>query len=129
MSEKAKFAAAEERQDDCRELVHVHLYQTIAQVADGHNHQILGISSPARLTNGTHIHRIKGRTSFVDGHWHAYDVWSGPAVAMPDGTHIHYYGGVTSEVRNHVHAYNGATNIAPDMLTVNGKIVYPREDE
>ncbi len=128
--EKRKKPVEEERQQDCRELVHVHLYQTIMQVADGHNHNMLGISAPARMTNGTHIHRLRGRSSFVDGHWHAYDECTGPAVAMSDGTHVHYYAGVSSEIDRHVHNFNGSTNIAPDIMLTNGSnMKYPREEE
>ena len=119
---------AEDRKDDCRELVHVHLYQTITLTDGGHNHNMLGISAPARNTNGSHVHRLRGRTSFVDGHWHAYDVLTGPAMQMPDGTHSHYYAGVTSEVERHVHTFSGTTNVAPDRIVINGSIVYPREE-
>ncbi len=126
---KRKKVVVEERKDDCRELVHVHLYQTITLADGGHNHNMLGISAPARVTNGTHVHRLRGRTSFVDGHWHAYDVYTGPAVQMPDGTHMHYYTGTTSEVERHVHNFSGATNVAVDRLLMNNGMVFPREED
>lgn len=126
--EDRKAPVVNERETD-RELVHVHLYQTITDVADGHNHNILGISSPAKLTNGTHVHCLKGRTSFVEGHWHAYDIYTGPAVSLADGTHIHYYSGTTSEVEDHEHDFRGSTNLAPDIVRLQANNNYPREDE
>lgn len=129
MKEEDRKAPVTEDRDTCRELVHVHIYQTFTQVADGHNHNILGVTAPARMTNGTHVHCLKGRTSFVEGHWHAYDVYTGPAVSMGDGTHIHYYTGTTSEVEDHEHDFSGATNVAPDIIRTQVVNNYPREDE
>lgn len=129
MKEEERKGPVMDERDTCRELVHVHIYQTITQVADGHNHSILGVSAPARMTNGTHVHCLKGRTSFVEGHWHAYDVYTGPAVSMGDGTHIHYYNGTTSEVEDHEHDFSGATNVAPDIIRAQVINNLPREDE
>ncbi|EAX47658.1 hypothetical protein TcarDRAFT_1080 [Thermosinus carboxydivorans Nor1] len=99
-----------------RRGVHVHGYNTLTEVADEHQHVIMGVSAPARLAEGSHIHRVRGRTSFHVDHWHWYDVLSGPAVAMPGGQHIHYFAGETSFDDNHTHDYSGVLGLSPDVM-------------
>lgn len=124
--DERKPSVVDERENDCRELIHVHSYQTLTLVADGHNHLITGVSAPARLANGTHVHRVRGRTTFVDGHWHAYDVITGPEEDMGVDTHVHYFAGVTSEADDHVHEFQGVTSLAPDFDELLKK--YPKRD-
>ena len=99
-------------------MVHVHTYLTEADVADEHQHVIMGVSGPARENAVSHVHRVHGRTSFLaeedgEGHWHMYDVMTGPAVELPDGNHIHYFAGTTSEDDDHCHSFAGATGLGP----------------
>ncbi|WP_371368060.1 hypothetical protein SRRS_17680 [Sporomusa rhizae] len=104
-------------------MPHVHTYLTEADVADCHQHIILGVSGPARESGRNHCHRIHGRTSFISeedegGHWHTYDVMTGPAIEMPDGNHVHYFAGVTSKDDGHCHSFSGATGLGPSMPCV-----------
>lgn len=99
---------------------HVHTYLTEADVADEHQHLILGVSGPAREKGRSHVHRIHGRTSFISeegdcecGHWHSVDVMTGMAIDMPCGNHVHYFEGMTSEEDDHCHSFSGVTGLGP----------------
>ncbi|HWR06897.1 YmaF family protein [Sporomusa sp.] len=99
-------------------MLHVHTYLTEVDVADDHQHIILGVSGPARERGRSHVHRIHGRTSFIVeegecGHWHTEDVMTGPAIEMPDCNHVHYFEGTTSEDDDHCHTFAGATGLGP----------------
>lgn len=100
-------------------FMHVHTFMTETNVSDEHQHVMLGVSSPAREYGASHVHRLRGRTSFLseegDGHWHMYDVMTGPAIEMPDGTHTHYYNGKTSYDDEHCHTFADVTGLAPDQ--------------
>ncbi|MDD4601818.1 hypothetical protein SDC9_27497 [bioreactor metagenome] len=100
-------------------MMHVHTFLTETNVACEHQHIMLGVSGPFREYGGSHVHRLRGRTSFMaeedEGHWHLYDVMTGPAVPMPDGTHTHYYNGKTSYDDGHCHTFADVTGLAPDQ--------------
>lgn len=120
-------AIGDERED--RHCVHVHTFNTITMVADGHQHEVLGVTGPARYAGTTHIHRIKVRTSFFtddeEGHWHWLDVMTGPAVYTMDGMHVHTYEGVTSFDDGHAHDVADSTAQAPDILEVEEVVAPP----
>ncbi len=107
--------------DNCEEeMPHVHTYLTEADVADGHQHIIMGVSGPARERGRIHCHRIHGRTSYIceegeGGHWHTQDVMTGPAIEMPEGNHVHYFAGMTSKDDGHCHSFAGATGLGPSL--------------
>ncbi|WP_371380708.1 YmaF family protein [Sporomusa aerivorans] len=99
-------------------MPHVHTYLTEVDVADDHQHVIMGVSGPAREKGRSHCHRIHGRTTFICeegelGHWHTQDVMTGPAIEMPEGFHVHFFEGMTSEEDNHCHSFAGATGLGP----------------
>lgn len=96
--------------------VHVHVYNTELDIADDHQHVLLGVTSPANMVGRSHVHGIRTRTSFVEGHWHWVDIMTDRAVPMPDGTHIHYYAGRTSMDDGHCHNFADVTNLSPDMF-------------
>lgn len=102
-----------------RHMIHVHTFLTETNVSDDHQHVMLGVSGPAREYGVSHVHRLRGRTSFLaeddEGHWHMFDVMTGPAVEMPDGTHTHYYNGTTSYDDGHCHTFADVTGLAPDQ--------------
>lgn len=103
------------------DMLHVHTYLTEVNVADDHQHIILGVSGPAREKGNSHVHRIHGRTSFISeegecGHWHTQDVMTGPAIEMPDCNHVHYFEGITSKDDDHCHTFSGATGLGPSLL-------------
>lgn len=104
-------------QDD-RHTIHVHTFNTITNVADDHQHIMQAVTGPAREAGNSHVHRVRGRTSFFagkgDGHWHWFDVVSGPAIDMPDDTHTHYFEGDTSRDCGHCHSFVAVAGLAPD---------------
>ena len=96
------------------DMVHVHMFTTEVDVADEHQHVLLGVSGPARMEGRSHVHQICTRTSFTCGHWHWVDIMTDRAVAMPDGTHTHYFAGRTSMNDDHCHCFSDVTTLGPD---------------
>lgn len=108
----------DERED--RHMVHIHNFDNITFVAESHQHVVMGATGPARGRPGpSHFHRMRVRTSFhsenADGHWHWFDVMTGPAVYTADSEHIHVFQGPTSFDDNHAHDVLGATAQVPDI--------------
>lgn len=102
-------------------MPHVHTYLLEADVADDHQHIIMGVSGPARERGKTHVHRIHGRASFIseeggEGHWHTQDTMTGPAIEMPEGTHVHYFDDMTSKDCGHCHSFSGVTGLGPSTF-------------
>lgn len=97
---------------------HVHVFQTMADVADAHQHLIVTTTGPAIERRHGHIHRICVRTSFDPKceapHWHQVDVVTGPAVDTPCGEHTHFVGGKTSHDLGHHHSFHSVTATTPD---------------
>lgn len=102
----------ETRED--RHLVHVHTYNVLTDISDDHQHAIMSVSAPAREEDDSHIHRLRVRTSYVDGHWHWFDVLTDEAEEMPQEMHTHFFEGETSVDEGHSHAVMGITELAPD---------------
>ena len=96
--------------------IHVHVYNTEVEVADEHQHILLGVSGPADRVGTSHVHAIRMRTSYSNGHWHWVDIMTDRALAMPDGTHIHYFAGRTSMDDGHCHNFSDVTNLTPDLF-------------
>lgn len=95
--------------------VHVHAYNTLTDSADSHQHVLLGVSGPADRVGRSHVHPIRIRTSFVEGHWHWVDIMTDRAVVMPNDTHSHYFAGRTSMSDGHCHNFSEITNLSPDL--------------
>ena len=109
----------EQRQEEDRSRVHVHIYQTVSLTAENHQHLIQGTTGPARETETGHDHRIRVRTSFfveADSHWHWYDSFTGPPVFLPEGGHIHTFDAVTAADAGHIHGVYGTTGRVPDRV-------------
>jgi len=96
--------------------VHVHVYSTLTDIADEHQHVLLGVSGPADIVGRSHVHPIGIRTSFMEGHWHWVDIMTDSLVPMTDGTHSHYFAGRTTMEDGHCHNFSDVTNISPDMF-------------
>lgn len=96
--------------------IHVHVYNTQVDVADDHQHILLGTSGPADETGRSHVHPICTRTSFTDGHWHWVDIMTDRAIGMPEGTHTHYFAGRTSMDDGHCHTFSDVSNLSEDMF-------------
>lgn len=97
---------------------HVHLLLTMANVADEHQHVIVGTTGPAMETEDTHVHVICIRTSFDpkcdNPHWHIVDEMTGPAIELPGGEHTHFFRGATTYVDGHKHCFSSVTDASPD---------------
>ena len=104
-----------ESDDNDVPTIHVHVYNTLTEVADDHQHVVLGVSSPADRVGRSHVHPIRTRTSFVDGHWHWVDITTDRAVIMPEDTHCHYFAGRTSKDCGHCHDFADVTTLSPDL--------------
>ncbi len=89
------------------EVHHVHNFTWVTSLADGHVHQIIGMTGPGILRGRTHVHYYQGVTTLNDGHVHYYRGVSGPAIHLPGGGHIHYYRGITTIADGHAHWYGG----------------------
>ncbi|MDF2636721.1 MAG: YmaF [Pelosinus sp.] len=102
---------------------HNHAFITIADVARGHQHGILGTTGPAIYSGDSHVHRIfvKTTTDPKGGplHWHFVDVTTGPAIDLAGGEHTHQFCGETSVVLGHDHRFNSVTDAAPDQEEYN----------
>lgn len=99
---------------------HNHTFLTQADAVDGHQHILLGTTSPAIPKKDTHVHNICLRTSFDPksgpAHWHDVEIMTGPAFETPDGNHIHYYAGSTSFDLDHCHAFSSVTDTSPEHV-------------
>lgn len=100
--------------------VHVHTYNTLTDIADSHQHVLMGVSGLADIGGKSHVHSIPTRTSFVEGHWHWVDIMTDRAVPMPDETHSHYFTGRTSMDEGHCHNFSAVTNLSPDIFMGEG---------
>jgi len=97
---------------------HVHLLITMADVANDHQHVIVGTTGPAMLRGNSHVHAIRIRTSFDpkegNTHWHIAEDVTGPAIEGPCGEHTHFFKGETTCDAGHEHCYCGATDTSND---------------
>jgi hypothetical protein len=102
---------------DC--LNHVHVFITMTDAIPGHQHMLLGPTSPAIARKDHHIHRIAALTSYdprnTQPHWHAFEVMTGPDFETPDGNHTHYFAGNTSFDLDHCHAFGSVTDTSPQF--------------
>ncbi|SDO67098.1 YmaF family protein [Clostridium gasigenes] len=100
--------------DPCKKQTHVHEFLGSTKFAeegdDRHNHRFAGISGEAIPEHGSHVHKIKTRTDFLD-HFHEICVTTGPAIPVGNGKHVHLVTGVTTVVENHQHQFIFATLI------------------
>ncbi len=111
-SEAVRRPPGEDRED--RHMTHVHVFNTLTDVAECHQHLVLGTTGPARDAGRSHIHRIRVRTSYFGDHWHWLDIMTSPAIETMGGGHIHIFGGETSYDCGHSHDVADSTTQAPD---------------
>ena len=97
---------------------HVHLFITMADVSNDHQHVIVGTTGPAIESGRSHVHQIQVRTSFDpkgdSSHWHIARDTTGPATSLPNNQHTHYFSGETSYDLEHKHCFSSVTDISPD---------------
>ena len=75
-----------------------------------HNHRFAGVSGPAIVVPGGHIHKVKSRTDFFD-HLHYFEAISGLQVPVGNGSHVHFIKTITSVNDFHSHELVFATLI------------------
>lgn len=95
---------------------HVHMFLTMADIADGHQHAIVGTTGPEIKKGQTHVHCIRIRTSYDDGHWHEVDIMTGPSIEISEEKHTHCMGGETSCNNGHLHEFLTVTDASPDDM-------------
>jgi len=97
---------------------HVHMFLTMTDIVQKHQHTIVGTTGPALKSKDSHVHRIRVRTSSApeshDCHWHLVEDTTGPAMETPDGKHTHYFCGETSRNDGHKHCYGTVTDTSPN---------------
>jgi hypothetical protein len=76
-----------------------------------HNHRFSTVSGEAIKTCDSHVHEIKFRTDFSDGHFHEFCGRSGPAVCVGNGKHVHYAQALTECEDGHRHCFQVASLI------------------
>ena len=106
----------ENRENDCRKQHHVHEITGSTAVFDErgeecHNHRFATVSGEAIYCGGNHVHKVKFRTDFADGHYHEFCGTSGPAVEVGNGKHVHFASACTEEEDGHKHRFQVASLI------------------
>ena len=99
-------------------MEHVHLIQTMADVADEHQHLIAGTSGLPIRKGRSHVHRVCFRTSYDPkeggSHWHMVDVMTGPAIEIDCDEHTHCFAGETCKAAGHCHDFCTVIDASPE---------------
>lgn len=88
---------------------HLHLFQNLTTIDDGHLHGMFNVTSVERDTRN-HRHNYEGRTTINRGHDHRYRGRTGEPIQAAGG-HYHRYRGETSVTDRHDHDYQGTTSV------------------
>ena len=76
-----------------------------------HNHRFVTVSDEAIRCGSSHVHEIRFRTDFADGHYHEFCGTSGIAVEVGNGKHVHFAAACTEEEDGHKHKFQVASLI------------------
>lgn len=76
-----------------------------------HNHRFCTVSGEAIQMGNTHVHEVKFRTDFADGHFHEFCGKSGPAIEVGSGKHVHFAKACTEFEDGHKHRFQVASLI------------------
>lgn len=76
-----------------------------------HNHRFCTVSDEAMEKGNSHVHKVKFRTDFTDGHFHEFCGETGPAISVGNGKHVHFLKAVTEAADGHKHKLQVATLI------------------
>lgn len=102
--------------EDCckKQQTHDHEFLGSTRLAelsdDPHNHRFAGVSSPEIKVPCGHVHKIKARTDFYD-HFHEFEATSGLQIPVGDCKHVHFVEATTSVNDDHSHELIFATLI------------------
>ncbi|MBQ7757871.1 YmaF family protein [Anaerotignum sp.] len=102
--------------NDRREQRHVHEITGSTAVfnernEECHNHRFATVSGESIRYGNSHVHEIKFRTDFADGHFHEFRGTSGPAIEVGNGKHVHFASACTEEEDGHRHRFQVASLI------------------
>ena len=105
-----------EQFNSCEETQkHVHEVLGSTQIAescnDPHNHRFAAVSDEAIPTKNGHVHKVKVRTDFYEGHYHEICGISSPPIPVGDGKHVHFLSGFTTSEDGHKHEFRAASLI------------------
>lgn len=108
-------------QDENVRFQHIHVFQTMSDVADCHQHLITGTSGPPISKGRSHVHRICVMTSYDPkggrSHWHQVDIMTGPALEVDCcDEHTHSFLGETSFDDGHCHDFCSVTDASPEEM-------------
>lgn len=107
-----------DERDRCRDderQRHVHeIIGSTAVYGEGcgcHNHRFATVSGEAIPYGDNHVHEVKFRTDFADGHYHEFYDMSSPAIGVGNGKHVHFASARTEEEDGHTHRFQVASLI------------------
>lgn len=76
-----------------------------------HNHRFATVSGEAIREGCSHVHMVKFRTDFADGHYHEFTGKSSPAIDVGGGKHVHFAKACTTTNDGHKHEFQVASLI------------------
>ena len=101
--------------DSCDSQKHVHeiIGSTgfVKECCECHNHRFCAVSGEAIPMGRSHVHEVKFRTDFTDGHYHEFCGESSPAIDVGCGKHVHFAKAVTETADGHKHKFQVASLI------------------
>lgn len=101
--------------NNCERQKHVHEItgstETVTECKECHNHRFCTVSDEAMYVGKTHVHEVKFRTDFDDGHFHEFCGKTTGAIEVGNGKHVHFLKDVTEEEDGHKHKFQAATLI------------------
>jgi hypothetical protein len=113
-TERPPKQAAKKIHDEEMHLEHVHIFQTLVDVARDHQHLLTGTTGVPIAKGRSHIHNICVKTSYDPkggpAHWHGVDIITGPAIPLDCDEHTHEFQGNTSLDLGHCHAFCSVTD-------------------
>lgn len=99
----------------CETQKHVHELTgstaIVRECCECHNHRFCTVSDEAITVGNSHVHEVKFRTDFADGHYHEFRGKSSPAINVGNGKHVHFVSARTEEEDGHQHQFQAATLI------------------
>lgn len=100
---------------NCNAMKHVHEFTgstaIVRECQECHNHRFATVSGEAIKVGNNHIHEVKFRTDFSDGHSHEFCGQTCPGIEVGDGKHVHFLTDTTEKEDGHVHKFHAASLI------------------
>lgn len=83
----------------------------VMECKECHNHRFCTVSGEAIKKGNSHVHEVKFRTDFADGHYHEFCGKTSPAIDVGNGKHVHFLKDFTEVEDGHKHKFQVATLI------------------